>query len=173
LTCPFLFSSSRQIVLIGRFSQTAQNEASLRFLSYLEGTSTRSVCRITRLTKMNEYDYRTCINFESVNLRYNVITNIHEKAFEKLKELRTPDLSCNRTTILPSHLCEYNSKLETLLLRGNLLSVMGPIVNLRFEVFTAVTTKNGVFWDVTPCGSCKNRCFGGTWRLFHQGDKNR
>jgi hypothetical protein len=25
--------------------------------------------------------------------------------------------------------------------------------NVRFEVFTAVTTKNGVFWDVTPCGS--------------------
>jgi hypothetical protein len=23
----------------------------------------------------------------------------------------------------------------------------------RFEVFTAVTMKNGVFWDVTPC-SC-------------------
>jgi hypothetical protein len=22
--------------------------------------------------------------------------------------------------------------------------------------------KNGVFWDVTPCGSCKNRHFGGT-----------
>jgi hypothetical protein len=33
---------------------------------------------------------------------------------------------------------------------------------LRFEVFTAVTMKNGVFWDVTPCGSCKNRCLGGT-----------
>jgi hypothetical protein len=31
--------------------------------------------------------------------------------------------------------------------------------HLRFEVFTVVTTKNGVFWDVTPCGSCKNRCF--------------
>jgi hypothetical protein len=30
------------------------------------------------------------------------------------------------------------------------------------EVFTAVTMKNGVFWDVTPCGSCKNRRFGGT-----------
>jgi hypothetical protein len=30
-----------------------------------------------------------------------------------------------------------------------------------FEVFTAVTMKNGVFWDVTPCGSCKNQCFGG------------
>jgi hypothetical protein len=23
---------------------------------------------------------------------------------------------------------------------------------VRFEVFTAVTKKNGVFWDVTPCG---------------------
>jgi hypothetical protein len=33
--------------------------------------------------------------------------------------------------------------------------------------------KNGVFWVVTPCGSCKNRCFGGTWRLLHQGDKHR
>jgi hypothetical protein len=37
---------------------------------------------------------------------------------------------------------------------------------VRFEVFTAVTRKNGVFWVVTPCGSCKNRRFGGTWRLF-------
>jgi hypothetical protein len=27
--------------------------------------------------------------------------------------------------------------------------------------------KNGVFWDVTPCGSFKNRRFGGTWRLLH------
>jgi hypothetical protein len=25
--------------------------------------------------------------------------------------------------------------------------------------------KNGVFWDVTPCGSCKNRRFRGTSRL--------
>jgi hypothetical protein len=33
---------------------------------------------------------------------------------------------------------------------------------VKFEVFTAVTMKNGVFWDVTPCGSCKNRRFGGT-----------
>jgi hypothetical protein len=26
--------------------------------------------------------------------------------------------------------------------------------------------KNSVFWNVTPCGSCKNRRFGGTYR-FH------
>jgi hypothetical protein len=33
---------------------------------------------------------------------------------------------------------------------------------VRFEVFMAVTMKNVVFWYVTPCGSCKNRSFGGT-----------
>jgi hypothetical protein len=47
------------------------------------------------------------------------------------------------------------------------------INDVRFEVFTAVTMKNGVFWDVTPYGSCKNRRFGVTYRLIHQGDKNR
>jgi hypothetical protein len=28
----------------------------------------------------------------------------------------------------------------------------GIIHCVRFEVFTAVAMKNGVFWDVTPCG---------------------
>jgi hypothetical protein len=32
---------------------------------------------------------------------------------------------------------------------------------VRFEVFTAVTMKNGVSWDVTPCDSYENRRFGG------------
>jgi hypothetical protein len=31
--------------------------------------------------------------------------------------------------------------------------------------------KNGVFWVVTPCGSCKNRRFEGTWHLLRQGEK--
>jgi hypothetical protein len=44
---------------------------------------------------------------------------------------------------------------------------------VRFEVLTAVTMKNGVLLDVTPCGSCRNRRFGGTWRLLHQDDKIR
>jgi hypothetical protein len=37
----------------------------------------------------------------------------------------------------------------------------------------AMSMKNGVFWDVTLRGSCRNRRFGGTRRLLHQGDKNR
>jgi hypothetical protein len=48
-------------------------------------------------------------------------------------------------------------------------------VQLRFYQPLNATPflKRGVFWVVTPCGSCKNRRFGGTWRLLHQGDKNR
>jgi hypothetical protein len=33
---------------------------------------------------------------------------------------------------------------------------------VKFEVFTAVTIKNGVFWDVMPRSSCMSRRFGGT-----------
>jgi hypothetical protein len=37
---------------------------------------------------------------------------------------------------------------------------------VRTEDFTAVTMKNAIFWDVTPCDSCKNLCFGGMYRLL-------
>jgi hypothetical protein len=47
---------------------------------------------------------------------------------------------------------------------------MEPEEYVRFEVFTAVTMKNAVFWVATPCGSCKNRRFRGT---LHQNGKNR
>jgi hypothetical protein len=32
--------------------------------------------------------------------------------------------------------------------------------SLGLAVFTAVTIKNAVFWNVTPCFSCMNRRFG-------------
>jgi hypothetical protein len=32
--------------------------------------------------------------------------------------------------------------------------------------------KNAVFWDVTPCVFCKNRCFGGAYRFHQHGEKN-
>jgi hypothetical protein len=40
-------------------------------------------------------------------------------------------------------------------------------------IANAVPLKNAVFGDIMPCGSCKNRCFGGTYRLHHHGDMNR
>jgi hypothetical protein len=45
------------------------------------------------------------------------------------------------------------------------MSATGESIFVRFEVFMAVTMKHGVFWDVMPCGSCKNRRFGVTWVL--------
>jgi hypothetical protein len=36
-------------------------------------------------------------------------------------------------------------------------SVTSRGIHVRFEVFTAVTMKNGVFCVVTPCGSCSVR----------------
>jgi hypothetical protein len=47
------------------------------------------------------------------------------------------------------------------------------IICVRSEVFTAVTVKNAVFWDIAPCGSCKNGRFGGMHRLHHQSNKNQ
>jgi hypothetical protein len=44
---------------------------------------------------------------------------------------------------------------------------------VRFEVFKVVIIKNVIFWDVTLCGSCENRRFGGTYLVHHHGDKNQ
>jgi hypothetical protein len=35
-----------------------------------------------------------------------------------------------------------------------------------------ICMKNAIFWDVTPCGSCKNQYFGGLHCLHYQGDRN-
>jgi hypothetical protein len=41
---------------------------------------------------------------------------------------------------------------------------------VRFEVSTAVTMMIIIFWEMTPCGSYKNRRFGGSYRLHLQGE---
>jgi hypothetical protein len=43
----------------------------------------------------------------------------------------------------------------------------------KIEVFTAVTMKNVVFWDVVPCIFCLNRRFGGIYCLHLHGRKPR
>jgi hypothetical protein len=73
--------------------------------------------------------------------------------------LTTGTISINVSSITPTHMYVCNKYLQI----PKLTPTSGPDFHL----------KNGVFWVVTPCGSCKNRRFGGTWRLLHQGDKNR
>jgi hypothetical protein len=58
-------------------------------------------------------------------------------------------------------LAGVNDRSVKLTTRHDLIS-RSVSVNVRSEVFTAVTMKNDVFWDVMPCDSCKNRRFGGT-----------
>jgi hypothetical protein len=49
-----------------------------------------------------------------------------------------------------------------------------PVKKHRSQHVTDYSTvKNVVFWDITWCGPCKNRRFGGMHRLHHQGDKLR
>jgi hypothetical protein len=51
---------------------------------------------------------------------------------------------------------------ETLLLSHEII-----LYYVRFEVSTAVTMMIIIFWEMTPCGSYKNRRFGGSYRLHH------
>jgi hypothetical protein len=54
--------------------------------------------------------------------------------------------------------------------KGIMVSHKKPLLTHKVVINTINSDmKNGVFWVVTPCGSCKNRRFGGTWRLLHQG----
>jgi hypothetical protein len=39
---------------------------------------------------------------------------------------------------------------------------------VRFQVCTPVAKRNAIVWDITSRGFCKNRRFGGTYRLHHQ-----
>jgi hypothetical protein len=51
---------------------------------------------------------------------------------------------------------------------GN-LAILTEVI--RFEVFTAVTMKNAVVWDVVPCRYCVNRRFGGIYHIHFQNRK--
>jgi hypothetical protein len=45
-------------------------------------------------------------------------------------------------------------------------------VRYREKVGSEPTT-NAVFWDMTQCGSCKNRRFGGTYLFHYHSEKNQ
>jgi hypothetical protein len=50
------------------------------------------------------------------------------------------------------------------------------ISHLRYldvDLRIILKVKNAVFWDMTPCGSCKNRRFGGIYFHYHKGKKNQ
>jgi hypothetical protein len=63
------------------------------------------------------------------------------------------------TPVLPSRFASCTNSPSNLALPHQTLTLVTR------HIPTSLFIKNGVFWVVTPCGSCKNRRFGGTWRL--------
>jgi hypothetical protein len=53
--------------------------------------------------------------------------------------------------------------------KGKTLSGKLIVIDVRFEVFTAMTMKETIFWDLAPCIFGYNGRFGGTYCLHHQG----
>jgi hypothetical protein len=71
------------------------------------------------------------------------------------------DFLANKRHTRHQQMCPAGAyRVELILLTTTLRNYVN--IHVRFEVFTAMIMKNGVFWDVTPCGSCKNRPFGET-----------
>jgi hypothetical protein len=65
-----------------------------------------------------------------------------------------------------SYRTDVSEELSAFIIRVTRISETGTTlaVTVRCFLITAnvVSKKNGVLWDVTPCGYCKNKCFGGT-----------
>jgi hypothetical protein len=64
--------------------------------------------------------------------------------------------------------CTYVGNFSLRILNLDLHQKMNGLY-VSFEVFTAVTMKNAILWDVTPSRHSVNRRFGGTYRLHLQG----
>jgi hypothetical protein len=93
-----------------------------------------------------------CSIFIAVLIFVSVLPLLKHSALVLL--LRTP---VNVEDKLPAALSKVCSVVP--LMKEVLGRLFKPISNF-LETFASM--KNGVFWDVMPCGSCKNRQFGGT-----------
>jgi hypothetical protein len=112
-------------------------------------------------------------------------------ALESLRSFKRPDPPCDigplpskrrkssslhaiRENVLTSNppsfqrsFSETEATIKRALLRCEYLSLSWTQMFSSFDLYCGilhikVCLKNGVFWDVTLCGSCKNRRFGGT-----------
>jgi hypothetical protein len=82
-----------------------------------------------------------------------------------------PDSSGSNESIAEHSVCVYDQAQWILLFTCFVSGNESPV---GFEVFTAVTMKNAVFWGVAPCRCDRlNRRFGGSYRLYLQGRKIR
>jgi hypothetical protein len=71
------------------------------------------------------------------------------------------------------HIAAKNTRRNKNTKTHNMLNYFNRKKLVRFEVFTTVTMKNALSWDVAPFRSCVNRRFGGMYRLRLQSKKIR
>jgi hypothetical protein len=54
--------------------------------------------------------------------------------------------------------------------QNSIFGCVGSKNSVFWNIFIVVTLKTVVYWDITPCGSSKNRLFGRIYRLHLQSD---
>jgi hypothetical protein len=76
-------------------------------------------------------------------------------------------------TILHSHLSENLKSYNLSSFANNCLCHL--VISDKEELLNEISLsmKNAIFRDVMQCGSCKNKRFGETYRLHHQGENNQ
>jgi hypothetical protein len=62
-------------------------------------------------------------------------------------------------------------KLNLVSCATDICQLLGNSCVVRLAIFTAVTMKNALFWDVTSCGSCKSRRFGGAYHFHNESER--
>jgi hypothetical protein len=82
-------------------------------------------------------------------------TILHSHHREKLTSYREIQYSHNGSTVICCYFHNNNNN------------------NNNNNGYILIGLKNAVFWDITPCGSCKNGSFGGAYRLNHQKGKTQ
>jgi tRNA(Arg) A34 adenosine deaminase TadA len=109
-------------------------------------------------------------NFSSVQRFEEKARNYVSQKFMRLQEeLHGADMTDCKIymTSRPLHVCRRACYWSFIVYRivmhhGPTEDGTGSREYVRVEDFTAVTMKNGVFWDATPCDCRNNRRFGGT-----------
>jgi hypothetical protein len=88
-----------------------------------------------------------------------LLHNAHSAHYLKLeKELRESIFSVKADEFMSYHFHVFDMSLW-LAVNFNISHIKYTLTVLGWRRVT-IRPKNGVFWDVTPCGSCKNRRFG-------------